>query len=67
MINDFGVLVLRAEHDDFGVRADLNGMSGRPVKQIPRVERWLRKFGQSDKWRPCFTVSVAGPNTGARA
>lgn len=31
------------------------------------VQRWLRKFGQLDKWRPCFTISVAGPNTGARA
>ena len=30
-------------------------------------QRWLRKFGQLDKWRPCFTISVAGPNTGARA
>ena len=28
---------------------------------------WLRKIGQLNKWRPCFTISVAGPNTGARA
>ena len=51
------VLALLAD-EPFNGRANLSKLA---------ESRWLRKFGQLDKWRPCFTISVAGPNTGARA
>ena len=31
------------------------------------VQRWPRKFGQSDKWLLCFTIQAEEPNTGAKA
>jgi hypothetical protein len=29
-------------------------------------QRWLRNFGQLDKWELCFTIPVIRPNTGAK-
>lgn len=39
----------------------------RTRKGLHRDQKWPRKFGQLDKWKPCFKISVARPNTGAKA
>lgn len=39
---DMAVLMLRAEHDDLRIRVDLHVVSGWPVKQVVRFDRFLR-------------------------
>jgi hypothetical protein len=48
VIDDFGVLVLRAEHDDFGVLVDLHRVSGRPMEQVAAGEGFFAAIGIRD-------------------
>ena len=45
VIDHPAVLVLRAEHDDLGIRVDPHVVAGRPIEQIVGAHRFLRPAG----------------------
>lgn len=45
MVDDMAVCVLRAEHDDFRVRVDLDVVPRWPIEEIIRFDSFLRALG----------------------